>query len=233
LGLAQGAALASLVALLGGIIPGSALFALFSAGGACLVVVLLSLLGKNLSPTRTALTGLAVAASLSALSTIVVIQAKLQIAEALAWLAGSTHGRNWQDVAALAPWLLLIAVSMAFAKRLDILALGRDAAESLGVNTAITRLWMLLLAAVSVAGAVSAVGAIGFVGLIAPHAARLCCGARYRHLLPVTALIGAVLTVLADMLGRAIFAPQEIPAGIVTAFIGTPLFIMLMRKQSR
>ncbi|TMU91785.1 iron ABC transporter permease [Brucella haematophila] len=233
LGLAQGAALASLVALLGGIIPGSALFALFSAGGACLVVVLLSLLGKNLSPTRTALTGLAVAASLSALSTIVVIEAKLQIAEALAWLAGSTHGRNWQDVAALAPWLMLIAVSMAFAKRLDILALGRDAAESLGVNTAITRLWMLLLAALSVAGAVSAVGAIGFAGLIAPHAARLCCGARYRHLLPVTALIGAVLTVLADMLGRAIFAPQEIPAGIVTAFIGTPLFIMLMRKQSR
>ena len=233
LGLAQGAALASLVALLGGIIPGSALFALCSAGGACLVVLLLSLLGKNLSPTRTALTGLAVAASLSALSTIVVIEAKLQIAEALAWLAGSTHGRNWQDVAALAPWLLLIAIALAFAKRLDILALGRDAAESLGVDTATTRLWLLLLSALSVAGAVSAVGAIGFVGLIAPHAARLCCGARYRHLLPVTALIGAILTVLADTLGRAIFAPQEIPAGIVTAFIGTPLFILLMRRQSR
>jgi len=91
----------------------------------------------------------------------------------------------------------------------------------------------MVLAAFCVAGAVAAVGAIGFVGLIAPHAARLCCGARYRHLLPVTALIGAFLTVLADMIGRSIIAPHEIPAGIVTAFIGTPLFIVLMRKQSR
>ncbi|MNE10788.1 putative siderophore transport system permease protein YfhA [compost metagenome] len=121
---------------------------------------------------------------------------------------------------------------MAFAQRLDILALGHDGAQSLGVEPFSTRMWVMLIAALSVAGAVAAVGAIGFVGLIAPHAARLCCGARYRHLLPVTALIGAILTVSADMIGRSVIAPYEIPAGIVTAFIGTPLFIMLMRKQS-
>lgn len=90
----------------------------------------------------------------------------------------------------------------------------------------------MALAALSVAGAMAAVGAIGFVGLISPQAARLCCGALYRHLLPVTALIGAILTVLADMLGRSIIAPHEIPAGVVTAFIGTPFFILLMRKRS-
>ena len=232
LGLAQGAALASLLALLIGFVPGSPLFALFAAAGAGSVVILISVLGLRLSPVSIALTGLAIAASLSAFSTIVVIEAKLQVAEALSWLAGSTHGRSWQDVEALAPWLILLVAAMAFAQRLDILALGHDGAQSLGVEPFSTRMWVMLIAALSVAGAVAAVGAIGFVGLIAPHAARLCCGARYRHLLPVTALIGAILTVLADMIGRSVIAPYEIPAGIVTAFIGTPLFIMLMRKQS-
>lgn len=232
LGLAQGAALASLLALLIGFVPGNPLFALFAAAGAGSVVILISVLGLRLSPVSIALTGLAIAASLSAFSTIVVIEAKLQVAEALSWLAGSTHGRSWQDVEALAPWLILLVAAMAFAQRLDILALGHDGAQSLGVEPFSTRMWVMLIAALSVAGAVAAVGAIGFVGLIAPHAARLCCGARYRHLLPVTALIGAILTVLADMIGRSVIAPYEIPAGIVTAFIGTPLFIMLMRKQS-
>ena len=232
LGLAQGAALASLLALLIGFVPGSPLFALFAAAGAGSVVILISVLGLRLSPVSIALTGLAIAASLSAFSTIVVIEAKLQVAEALSWLAGSTHGRSWQDVEALAPWLILLVAAMAFAQRLDILALGHDGAQSLGVEPFSTRMWVMLIAALSVAGAVAAVGAIGFVGLIAPHAARLCCGARYHHLLPVTALIGAILTVSADMIGRSVIAPYEIPAGIVTAFIGTPLFIMLMRKQS-
>lgn len=232
LGLAQGAALASLAALLGGFVPGNPLFVLFPAAGACLTVLLLMLLCAGMSPARTALTGLAIAASLSAASTIVVIEAKLQVAEALSWLAGSTHGRGWQDVRGLAPWLVLIPLAMISARRLDILALGRDGAQSLGVDTVATRFWFMMLAAFAVAGAVGAVGAIGFVGLIAPHAARLFCGARYRHLLPVTALFGAILTALADMAGRSIIAPMEIPAGIVTAFIGTPLFIWLMRRQS-
>ncbi|WP_247645017.1 iron ABC transporter permease [Brucella pituitosa] len=233
LGLAQGAALASLLALLTGFVPGSPLFALFAALGAGCVILSISVLGRRSSPASIALSGLAIAASLSAFSTLVVIEAKLQVAEALSWLAGSTHARSWQDVEALAPWLLLPLLALALAKRLDILALGHDGAQALGVDPVSTRLWAMMLAACCVAGAVAAVGAVGFVGLIAPHAARLCCGARYRHLLPVTALIGAILTVLADMLGRFIIAPHEIPAGIVTAFIGTPLFIVLMRKQSR
>ena len=233
LGLAQGAALASLLALLLGFVPASPLFALFAALGAGGVIILISVLGRHLSPASIALSGLAIAASLSALSTLLVIEAQLQVAEALSWLAGSTHARSWQDVEALAPWLILLLPTLAFAKRLDILALGHDGAQALGVDPVSPRLCALTLAAFLTAGAVAAVGAVGFVGLIAPHAARLCCGARYRHLLPVTALIGAILTVLADMLGRSIIAPYEIPAGIVTAFIGTPLFIVLMRNQSR
>lgn len=233
LGLSQGAALAGLTGLLTGVVPGSSLFALIAATGACLVVFAVTLLGRRMSPERTALTGLAIAASLSAISTIIVIEAKLQVAEALSWLAGSTHGRNWQDVEALVPWLVLIPLAWALARRFDILALGRDEAESIGVNTVAARFWTMLLASLAVAGAVATVGAIGFVGLIAPHAARICSGARYRHLVPATALIGAILTVFADMVGRSLIAPQEIPAGIVTAFIGTPLFILLMRRQSR
>ncbi|MCO7728169.1 iron ABC transporter permease [Brucella intermedia] len=233
LGLSQGAALAGLAGLLIGVVPGSPLFALLAVLGASLVVLSISLLSARMSPERTALTGIAVAASLSAVSTIIVIEAKLQVAEALSWLAGSTHGRNWQDVAALAPWLVLIPLMMVLARRFDILAMGRDEAESIGLNTMSTRIWTMLLAALAVAGAVATVGAIGFVGLIAPHAARLCTGARYRQLVPVTALMGAILTALADVFGRSLIAPQEIPAGIVTAFIGAPLFILLMRRQSR
>lgn len=233
LGLSQGAALAGLAGLLIGVVPGSPLFALLAVLGAGLVVLCISLLSARMSPERTALTGIAIAASLSAVSTIIVIEAKLQVAEALSWLAGSTHGRNWQDVAALAPWLVLIPLMMVLARRFDILAMGRDEAESLGLNTMSARLWTMLLASLAVAGAVATVGAIGFVGLIAPHAARLCAGARYRQLVPVTALMGAILTAFADMFGRTLIAPQEIPAGIVTAFIGAPLFILLMRRQSR
>ncbi len=233
LGLSQGAALAGLAGLLIGVVPGSPQFALLAVLGAGLVVLCISLLSARMSPERTALTGIAVAASLSAVSTIIVIEAKLQVAEALSWLAGSTHGRNWQDVTALAPWLVLIPLMMVLARRFDILAMGRDEAESLGLNTMSARLWTMLLASLAVAGAVATVGAIGFVGLIAPHAARLCAGARYRQLVPVTALVGAILTAFADMFGRTLIAPQEIPAGIVTAFIGAPLFILLMRRQSR
>ncbi len=233
LGLSQGAALAGLAGLLIGVVPGSPLFALLALLGAGLVVLCISLLSIRMSPERTALTGIAVAASLAAVSTIIVIEAKLQVAEALSWLAGSTHGRNWQDVTALAPWLVVIPLMMILARRFDILAMGRDEAESIGLNTMSARIWTMLLASLAVAGAVATVGAIGFVGLIAPHAARLCSGARYRQLVPVTALIGAILTAFADMFGRTLIAPQEIPAGIVTAFIGAPLFILLMRRQSR
>lgn len=233
LGLSQGAALAGLAGLLIGVVPGSPLFALLALLGAGLVVLCISLLSIRMSPERTALTGIAVAASLAAVSTIIVIEAKLQVAEALSWLAGSTHGRNWQDVTALAPWLVLIPLMMILARWFDILAMGRDEAESIGLNTMSARIWTMLLASLAVAGAVATVGAIGFVGLIAPHAARLCSGARYRQLVPVTALIGAILTAFADMFGRTLIAPQEIPAGIVTAFIGAPLFILLMRRQSR
>ncbi|KAB2710171.1 iron ABC transporter permease [Brucella intermedia] len=233
LGLSQGTALAGLAGLLIGVVPGSPLFALLALLGAGLVVLCISLLSIRMSPERTALTGIAVAASLAAVSTIIVIEAKLQVAEALSWLAGSTHGRNWQDVTALAPWLVLIPLMMILARWFDILAMGRDEAESIGLNTMSARIWTMLLASLAVAGAVATVGAIGFVGLIAPHAARLCSGARYRPLVPVTALIGAILTAFADMFGRTLIAPQEIPAGIVTAFIGAPLFILLMRRESR
>lgn len=141
LGVAQGAALASLLAILVGFIPGSLLFASFADMGSGSVVILISVLGRRLSPASIAFTGLAIAASLSALSTLVVIEAKLQVAEALSWLAGSTHGRSWQDVEALAPWLIFPLIALAFAKRLDILALGHDGAQSLGVDPPSMRIW--------------------------------------------------------------------------------------------
>lgn len=232
LGLAQGAALFSLLALLCGLQPGSWAFQSIAMAGTFSVLLVLFLFGEQRSPERFVLTGLAIAASLGAASTIVIVKARLQVAEALSWLAGSTHGRGFEDAAGLIPWLSFLAASgMILSSRLDILALDRETARSLGLPTERTRLIAAGCAGVLVAGAVSVVGAIGFVGLLAPHAGRLLVGPRHARLIPVAAILGATLVVLADMAGRTLMPPAEIPAGLGSALIGAPLFAMLLRHK--
>ena len=233
LGLTQGAALFSLLALLAGFVPGSPAFQLVTSAGAFGALLVVLPFGLRRSPEKLVLAGVATAASLGAAGTLVVVEARLQTAEALSWLAGSTHGRGYDDVLMLLPWfILLVLAGIVAARHLDTLALGDETARALGLASKRMRILTIAGACLCVSGAVSAMGAVGFIGLLAPHAARLLTGPRHARLLPVAMILGALLLALADTVGRSLIAPNELPAGIVTALIGAPLFTLLLRRRS-
>jgi ABC-type Fe3+-siderophore transport system permease subunit len=128
--------------------------------------------------------------------------------------------------------LVVLTPVVALARQeLDLLALDEDVPRVLGVRLERTRLVALTGAALLTSTAVSAVGVIGFVGLVAPHAARFLVGGRHARVLPVAALLGAILVSLADTLGRTVIAPAQIPAGLVTAMVGTPYFVGLLYRS--
>ncbi|MFC3502473.1 iron ABC transporter permease [Micromonospora krabiensis] len=152
--------------------------------------------------------------------------------KALTWLSGSTYGRTATQVLPVAIALLVLTPAVATARReLDLLALDDDTPRVLGVRLERTRLLALAGAALLTSTAVSAVGVIGFVGLVAPHMARALVGGRHARVLPVAALLGAGLVSIADTLGRTVIAPAQIPAGLVTAMIGTPYFVWLLWRS--
>nr|MBA2454071.1 iron chelate uptake ABC transporter family permease subunit [Chloroflexia bacterium] len=150
---------------------------------------------------------------------------------ALVWLSGSTYARDWDDLQRLLPWLVvLLPVAWLAARQLDVLGLGDDAARAIGMPLERTRLAILTVAVALSAAAVSVVGTIGFVGLIGPHTARILLAGQHQHrkLVPLAAILGALLVTLADTIGRFALAPKEIPAGLVTALIGAPYFLWLL-----
>ncbi|PWR12461.1 ABC transporter permease [Micromonospora acroterricola] len=152
--------------------------------------------------------------------------------KALTWLSGSTYGRTSTQVLPVLIALLVLTPAVVAARReLDLMTLDDDTPRVLGVRLERTRLVALGAAALLTSTAVSAVGVIGFVGLVAPHAARALVGGRHSRVLPVAALLGAALVSLADTLGRTVIAPAQIPAGLVTAMIGTPYFVWLLWRS--
>lgn len=152
--------------------------------------------------------------------------------KALTWLSGSTYGRTSTQVLPVLIALLVLTPAVVAARReLDLMTLDDDTPRVLGVRLERTRLVALGAAALLTSTAVSAVGVIGFVGLVAPHAARALVGGRHSRVLPVTALLGAALVSIADTLGRTFIAPAQIPAGLVTAMIGTPYFVWLLWRS--
>ncbi|MEU5550383.1 MULTISPECIES: iron ABC transporter permease [unclassified Micromonospora] len=152
--------------------------------------------------------------------------------KALTWLSGSTYGRTATQVLPVVIALLVLTPAVVAARReLDLMTLDDDTPRVLGVRLERTRLIALGAAALLTSTAVSAVGVIGFVGLVAPHAARALVGGRHSRVLPVAALLGAALVSLADTLGRTVIAPAQIPAGLVTAMIGTPYFVWLLWRS--
>ncbi|GAA1268402.1 siderophore ABC transporter permease CdtC [Pseudonocardia aurantiaca] len=152
--------------------------------------------------------------------------------KALTWLSGSTYGRTAMQMLPVAFALLVLTPAVVAARReLDLLALDDDTPRVLGVRLERTRLVALGAAALLTSTAVSAVGVIGFVGLVAPHAARALVGGRHSRVLPVAALLGAALVSIADTVGRTVIAPAQVPAGLVTAMIGTPYFVWLLWRS--
>lgn len=187
----------------------------------------------GLSPTRMILIGIAVGAGIYAFQLILSLRLDPQNYQFVAiWLAGKIWGGDWRFVLALLPWIVIL-LPFAFykARVLNVLNLGDEISKGLGLPLERERRW-LLAAAVALAGAcVSVSGSIGFVGLIAPHLARRLVGPRHQIMLPAAALIGALLLLAADTVGRWIMQPAEVPAGIVVAIIGAPYFLYLLAKS--
>lgn len=207
--------------------------ALIGAGAAAVLIYALSYKkGEGLVPTRMLLVGIGVAAGISAAMIVLTLRLNPEEYQFVAsWLAGRIWGTSWKFVVALLPWLILFLPFVFYkAKVMNVLNMGDQTATGLG--TAIERERLLLLAAaVGLAGACVAVsGGIGFVGLIGPHLGRRLVGPKHQILLPVSALAGALLVLVADTLGRWILQPTDIPTGVVVAVIGAPYFLYLLAK---
>jgi iron complex transport system permease protein len=234
LGVSGGAAAGALTAMLLGaafwLVPAGA----FGGAFASTVIVFSLARGRGAwSPTRLLLTGVVVAAWWGAVVALILSLApETQLRGMLFWLIGdlSAPPVAWSTLAAL---VVALAVALPFAGDLNALTRGETTAAALGVD--VERLpWLLFaLAALLTAAAVTTAGAIGFVGLIVPHAVRLILGNDQRLLLPASALAGGALLLVADTLARQITAPAQLPTGVITALIGVPTFLYLLRREHR
>ncbi|MFC0417821.1 FecCD family ABC transporter permease [Cytobacillus solani] len=208
------------------------LTALAGAFIAALMIYLLSWKNGTVTPVRLLLVGIGINAAFGA--GLIIFQMKMDsidFMKAIIWISGTIWGTNWTYVWALLPWLLiLIPFAVYKARFLDVLRLGDPIAIGVGVRIEKERV-ILLLVAVALAGAsVSVGGGITFLGLIAPHIARRLIGARHTKIIPLTAVIGALLLLTADTLGRVVMAPMELPVGLVVSILGAPYFIYLLVK---
>lgn len=208
--------------------------ALIGAGATAVIVYLFSYKrDEGISTMRLVLTGVAVQAGISALTTLLVVKLDdTQYNFVVAWQAGSIWGSNWKFVITLLPWLLiLVPYILTKSSVMDILNLSDDIAYGLGASVEKERRKLLAAAVALAASCVAVSGSISFVGLIAPHLSRRLVGPRHGVLLSTSILIGAVLVSLADTIGRVIIQPSEIPTGIVVAIIGAPYFLYLLSNS--
>ena len=179
------------------------------------------------------LAGVAVAAFLgSGISALLVFFGD-RVQGALLWMVGGLAARSWPQVEVLFPYAIVgLIFACLGAKRLTILSLGDETAKGLGLKVEQTRFVMTAVAALLAAGAVSIAGLIGFVGLVIPHMLRLIIGNDYAYLLPGSALLGALVLVVSDTIGRVMWSPIEVPVGIIMAFFGAPFFLYLLRRDN-
>lgn len=236
LGINTGAALAVVVTML--VLGGSGLpiimtAAMLGAAGASLAVYLIGSAGRGgATPLKLALAGAAVTAALSSLISAILLPRVELMSTFRFWQIGGVGLATWPAVGALSV-LLVAGTVLAFlsAGSLNSLALGDDLAEGLGENVARTRLLAWVAAVVLCGSATAVAGPIGFVGLVVPHVVRLLVGVDHRWLLPVSAAVGACLLTVSDVIGRLVARPQELEVGIVTAVVGAPFFIWIVRRQ--
>lgn len=238
IGVSSGAALGAAIAitahpavsLLGlGSVP---LAAFAGAMAAVLAVYSIARVGREVPVGNLLLSGVAVGALLSALVSMVIVFSRRHLDEIVYWLMGSLAGRGWTHLGAALPYLVVgSAVLLFLARDLNALLLGEEEAAHLGVPVERTKRVILAAASLLTAAAVATCGVVGFVGLIIPHIVRLVVGPDHRVLLPVSAVAGSLLLVAADLIARTAVRPAELPVGVVTAVIGGPFFLYLLRRS--
>jgi len=236
LGVAAGAGLGATVAIAyagagGGLLPVAAF------AGAVLAVAAAYGIGRSVGTASRAtlvLAGVAVAGFLSAIQTFVLQQNSEDVRAVYSWLLGRLSTSGWSDVVVVLPYVVVSAVTiLAYRRVLDVLRVGDEEAESLGVAVNRVRLIVVAAATLGTAAVVAVTGLIGFVGILVPHAIRLLAGASYRIVLPLSALFGAAFLVLADVIARTVLSPAELPIGVVTACVGAPFFAVVLRTTTR
>ncbi|OAB32472.1 iron ABC transporter permease [Paenibacillus macquariensis subsp. defensor] len=209
---------------------------LAAIGGAFVVTALLYLLSwKNgASPLRMILIGTGLSAAFKSISYMFIISGSFILAnKSMIFMTGSIYGSSWEkDVSTLLPWvLILLPLTWIQSRHVNVQALGDDVAASAGANVQLHRLILLLLSVALAGAAVAIGGAITFIGLMAPHIARKLVGSSFGGLLPVSALLGALILLISDLIARTLFAPLDIPAGVFTAAIGVPFFLYLLYRN--
>lgn len=239
LGISSGASTGAVISILFGtalslpffsIHLGAFLGALLSS----ILVFILSSKGGKFSSSSLVLTGVAIASIFSAITNFIMFKAEdvRKLYSVMFWMTGSLAGAKWKDLP-VAFILLLISfiVSLIIHKTLDAMLLGEDAAITLGVNIKLFKKIIIVLSTLLTGVMVSLSGIIGFVGLIIPHICRTIAGSVHKKLIPLTLLLGSLFLIWADILGRLIGSTEELPIGVVTAIIGAPFFLWLLRKS--
>jgi iron complex transport system permease protein len=245
LGVAAGAGLGATAAVAIGVsanIEGGArasgLVPLFAFAGALLGVFLAYGLGaagaKVRTPTTLLLAGVAVVAFLTAIQTYILQRNVETIREVYTFILGSLATSGWSEVRLALPYAAVAAVVvLAHRRELDVFSVGDEEAASLGLHPQRSRLLLLVAASLGTAAAVAVSGLIGFVGIIVPHVIRLIAGTSYRLILPLSMFFGGAFLVVSDLLARIILPPTEVPIGVVTAFLGAPFFVLVLRTAKR
>jgi iron complex transport system permease protein len=245
LGVAAGAGLGATAAVVIGVASGikdgastSDLLPALAFGGALFAVAItygLGAAGRGIrTPVALVLAGVAVANFLVAIQTYLLQRNTNTIREVYSWILGTVATDGWGKVLLLLPYAILTAVVVLVHRReLDVLGVGDDEASSLGLHPQRSRLILIVAASLGTAAAVAVSGLIGFVGIIVPHTIRLMAGTSYRAILPLSLLFGAAFLALCDLAARTVMAPSELPIGVVTAFIGAPFFVVVLRTARR
>lgn len=240
LGVSSGAGLGATIALVAvgtttmGVVVGVPAGAFVGALLTITLVVRLASRAGNLESTSLLLAGVAVSYTLAAVTSFIMVFARESMQAVVFWMMGGLDGASWGYVGMLGAMLAIgMAVPLTRSRELDLMLLGDERAAQLGVDVERFKLLALGSASLVVAGAVSVSGLIGFVGLMTPHMIRLVLGPDHRVLLPASALAGAIVMVLSDLIARVVLAPVEIPVGIVTALAGGPFFVWLLVRTER
>ena len=212
--------------------PVPAVAFVFALASVAMTYVVGASFGGLKSTSTLVLAGVAMVSLLTAIQTFVLQRNSEVVREVYSWILGRVSTATWDDVLLVLPYVTVSCIVLFVHRRhLDVLRVGDDEAVTLGIPVTRIRLIVVIAATLGTAAVVAVSGLIGFVGLVVPHMVRLVAGASYRRLLPLTVAFGAAFLIVADIPGRTLTSPAELPIGVVTAFVGAPFFILLLRTR--
>ena len=237
LGVAAGAGLGATIVISYFPSSGNLLLPIAAFAGAVVAVAAAYAVGRSMggrSSLTLILAGIAVAAFLTAVQTFLQQRNAETLRQVYSWILGRLATSGWSEVLTLVPYVLVCGIGLLLHRRLlDVMAVGDAEADSLGISSRRVRTIVVILATLGTAAAVAVSGLIAFVGIVVPHTVRILVGPSYRSLIPLSMVFGATFLILSDLAARTVASPAELPIGVITAFIGAPFFIFVMRTSRR